>query len=117
MSRSIPPPIPVIAPSMTAWTGGTREASAVEAPAAEGRGPRGVEDVALAVRALDRVGGDERHQAGTGGGGQVAPVAERLWRAPDQQVAHDPSGHPHGDREHDDAERVEALAHARDPAA
>jgi hypothetical protein len=118
MSRSIPPPMPVIAPSTTAWTGGTRKASAVETPATQNSASPAASRTSIWRRERSTgCGCQERHEAGGARGGEVAPVAKRLRRAADEQVASDAAGHADGDREHDDAERVEALAHAGDPAA
>ena len=117
MSRSIPPPMPVIAPSTTAWTGGRgTPARSRRRRRRTARGPRRRGRRAGAASARSTVV-QVRHDAGGAGGGEVAPVAKRLRRAADQQVAHDASGHADGHREHDDAERVEALAHAGDAAA
>jgi hypothetical protein len=80
----------VIAPSTTAWTGGARKTSGRGPCDAEQREAGSVEDVDLALRALDRPGCQERHNASRTGGTEVAlavptafgPRSEGLTLAP-----------------------------------
>ena len=84
---------------------------------AEQRQAGGVKCVDRALEAVDRRVREGRQEPGAGGHGQVAPVAERLRRDADQQVANGAAGDPHDHGQHDRPEQVELFTHAGHAAA
>ena len=115
----MPPPMPVIAPRMTACTGPEPEvqrlAGAGDAEHARGRWRR--RPARRAGCAPARGPAKKHDQPGRAGRGQVAPVAEGRRRHADEQVAGDAARQPDDRREHDDAEQVQPRADGGEPAA
>src|SRR5581483_430866 len=117
MSRRTPPPTPVIAPSTIASTVPTWWSRAVLAPVTQKSASPAASRTRRALEPSECGVGYEGDEAGPAGHREVAPVAERLWRNPDQQVACDPACEPDDHGEHHNAEDVQTLAYPGKPAA